>query len=65
MWPVEGQPQDDAAGSAGDPGGQDDQGAAQGAGARFGVKEAGQAAGGAGEVVGDGRQRQPGCVRGE
>lgn len=57
MWPVERQVEGDAAGSSGDPGGHGDQVAAPRAGARFGVKEPGQAASGVGEVVGDGRQR--------
>jgi hypothetical protein len=52
-------------GIAGDPGGNGDQMTAQGTGAGFGVKQAGQPARGTGEVVGDGRQRQPSRVRGE
>jgi hypothetical protein len=65
VWPVGGQVEGDVAGSPGDPGGHGDQLTAQGGGAGFGVKQAGQASGGAGEVVGDGGQRQPGRVRGK
>jgi len=65
VWPVERQVQGDAAGSSGDPGGHGDQVAAQRAGPGFGVKQAGQAPSGAGEVMGDGGQCQPGCVRGK
>jgi hypothetical protein len=65
VWPVGREPQRDAAGSAGDSGGQGDQVAADRAGPCCGVKEAGQGAGGASEVVGDRGQGQPGRVRGK
>jgi hypothetical protein len=62
---LSGQMEDGASGSSGDAGGHDDQVAARRAGTRCGVKQTGQGAGGASEIVGDGRQRQPGRVRGE
>ncbi|MCA1602158.1 MAG: hypothetical protein LC776_11120 [Acidobacteria bacterium] len=50
--PVEWQPEGDAAGSPGDPGGHGDQVAAQDAGTGPGMEQANQATSGAGEVMG-------------
>lgn len=61
--PVLGQVEGESAGACGDPGGDVDQVAADGAGAGLGVEGGGEVAGGAGEVVGlvgRGCQGQPG-----
>lgn len=63
--PVRRQVEQDAAGSVRDPGRDVDQLSADGRGAGLGVARAGQAAGGAGEVVCHGGEGEPGGVGGE